>query len=294
MSPLDVFAGPMKSNDPRRFFIEAMIGAMRADGDTSAAEVALLKEHVSNHALLRGLPADTIGVMVEMASQAIHFAGGSRNRVAAIGRGLCFRTHRLVAFALACEICAIDSVVVDAERDFIEQLRVALRVSTLETDAILDAIEHNCLQPFLTDRISRIWALRPLVSELFTIRAVTKHRLVDEHRFAIRNFFCSVTDLQGPNDDIDTELYRCFRKPRDAGNPVPAQLASVADQLPNLVDRYWLAVYALAAEPPAQVDHWKLVPFAGLLQNVFQLVDRDMMLAAQDALGFPANLPRPA
>jgi hypothetical protein len=306
MSAVEVFSGPMKSNDPRRFFIEAMIGAMRSDGDTSPAEVALLEKHISNHAWLRGLPTNAIGMMVEMASEAIHFAGGSLNRVPAIARGLCFRTHRLLAFALACEICSVDSVVVDAERTFIESLRVALRVSTLETDEILQAIDRDQLQPFLANRMERIWALRPVVSELFTIRAISKNRLVDEHRFAVRAFFCSITDLQGPTDEIDTELFHCFRRlrapsidgsldgPRDVGQSVTTQLTNLAKQLPNPLDRYWLVVYALAAEAPAQVASWKLIPFIGLLQNVFQLVDRDLALAAQDAMGFPANLPRPA
>jgi hypothetical protein len=54
-----------------------------------------------------------------------------------------------------------------------------------------------------------------------------------------------------------------------------------------------MVVYTLVAESPASVPSWRVLPFMGVMQAAFQIVDTDMELAASDALTFPANLPRP-
>ena len=64
--------------------------------------------------------------------------------------------------------------------------------------------------------------------------------------------------------------------------------------LPDVVDRWWMVVYALAAEPTSVVSNWRVIPFVGLLQHAFGLADSDLDLAAADAATFPASIPRPA
>ena len=71
------------------------------------------------------------------------------------------------------------------------------------------------------------------------------------------------------------------------------ELSRVAQSLPSPVDRYWMLVYTLVAETPASVPSWRVIPFMGVMQAAFQIVDTDMELAVIDALTFPANLPRP-
>ena len=73
----------------------------------------------------------------------------------------------------------------------------------------------------------------------------------------------------------------------------PDELARVAQGLPDPVDRYWIVVYALVAEPPASAPSWRVIPFVGVMQAAFQITDTDMELAVVDALTFPASLPRP-
>ena len=289
-----VFAGAMRPNDARRFLVEVMLGAMHADGVIDAREQQLLNKHISNHPMLRGLAPAAVAMMIEMATEAIRYAGHARDRIPAIARSLPSRIHRLVAFAMACEICAVDDVVVDSERVFIEELRIALRVSALETENITQAIEYNKLSIYLSDRVSRIRSLVPLACELFTIRALTKNQLNDTHRFALRDFFLSVTDVAASSDELDGELYQCFRRPRNSNFPTAAQIEAVAVQIPDPVDRYWMVVYVMAAEPPAVIGRWKVIPFIGLLQSGFQIVEGDMDRAAADAALFPTGLRRPA
>ena len=47
------------------------------------------------------------------------------------------------------------------------------------------------------------------------------------------------------------------------------ELLEVANMLPDPLDRYWLAVYVLVAEPGNQRPNWRVIPFAGLLQPGF-------------------------
>ena len=73
-----------------------------------------------------------------------------------------------------------------------------------------------------------------------------------------------------------------------------AELAHVAQTLPDPVDRYWIVVYTLVAEQPQLVPSWRVIPFMGVMQAAFQITDTDMELAAVDALTFPATLARPS
>jgi hypothetical protein len=95
-------------------------------------------------------------------------------------------------------------------------------------------------------------------------------------------------------DDLEGELYRAFKKPRVPGFNVLLELQTLAQTLPDIVDRWWMVVYSLAAEPAASVTNWRVISWAGLLQHAFGLADQDMDLAAADASIFPASLPRPA
>ncbi len=73
-----------------------------------------------------------------------------------------------------------------------------------------------------------------------------------------------------------------------------SELARVAQTLPDPVDRYWMVVYTLVAEPPSAVPSWRVIPFIGVMQAAFQITDTDMELAVIDALTFPASLARPS
>jgi hypothetical protein len=116
----------------------------------------------------------------------------------------------------------------------------------------------------------------------------------DEHRFRVRDFFAAIPDLALTKDELDAELYRAFRRPRAPNAQVFGELSRVAQSLPDPVDRYWMVVYTLVAELPATVPSWRVIPFMGVMQAAFQIVDTDMELAVVDALTFPAAMPRPS
>jgi uncharacterized tellurite resistance protein B-like protein len=289
----DMIGGGLRPNDPRRFLVEAMIGAMHADGNVDERELAVLHRQLGEHDLFSGLSQDSARTLVDLAGDAVRFAGSATARVTAIARGLPARVHRLAAYAMAVEVCAADATLAGAEAEFLERLRMAVRVSHHEAQAVFQAAREGHVTQYLDDRMLRVRSLVPVVTELFTLRAYSRGTVTDEHRFAIRDFFLAIPDLTLRVDDLDGELFRAFRKPRPPGFNVYSELLLLQPALPDPVDRYWMAVYAMAAEPPAEVTSWRVLPFAALVQQALQIADGDMDLAVADALAFPANLPRP-
>lgn len=289
----DLLGGGLKPNDPRRFLIEAMIGAMNADGVIDARETAVLERQLAAHPLFQGLGAGAARTLIDLSNDAIKFAGSALSRAPSIAKGLPARVHRLAAYGMAAEVAIADETLHQGEISFLEGLRIALRISPLESGQIVNAARAGQIGDYLEDRYRRVRGLIGVACEVFALRALTRGAN-DDQRFKIRDFFAAIPDLQLTTDELDAELYRAFRRPRAPEAQVFGELARVASGLPDPVDRYWMVVYALVAELPATVSSWRVIPFIGVLQSAFQITDTDMELAAVDALTFPAALPRPA
>ena len=289
----DLLGGGLKPNDPRRFLIEAMVAATSADGAIDARETAMMEQQIANHPLFAGLGAKSAKTLVELSTDAIKFAGGAASRTGAIAKGLPARIHRLAAYGMAAEIAAADQRLDPGELSFLEALRVALRIAPSEAEHMIQAAQQGQLEPYLEDRYLRIKSMISVAAEVFALRALARGMANDEQRFKVRDFFVAIPDLSLTTDELDSELYRAFRRPRAPDAQVFGELSRVAATLPGPVDRYWMVVYTLVAESPSAVPSWRVIPFMGVMQAAFQIVDADMELAVFDALTFPANLPRP-
>src|SRR5260221_14790964 len=121
-----MFSGKVGVDDPRRFLVETMLGAMEADGEITEEEVATLEGNLAHHPLFEGLSGDEVGRLTDSAADAIREAGGGKQRLAAIAKGLPSRTQRQAAYAMACEICVADRDLAEAEIDFLDRLQSAL------------------------------------------------------------------------------------------------------------------------------------------------------------------------
>ena len=290
----NLLGGGLRPNDPRRFLIEAMMCAMQSDGIVDERETAAMQKQIAEHALFQGLGATAALTLIELSNDAIRYAGNVVARAPAIAKGLPARIHRLAAFGMAAEVAVADEHLVDGELHFLEALRISLRISPVEAEQAIRAAKHQTLQVFLDDRFLRIKGMIPVTAEVFALRALARAMATDDQRFKIRDFFAALPDLALSKDELDSELYRAFRKPRAADAQVFSELARVAHSLPDPVDRYWVVVYTLVAELPATVPSWRVIPFMGVMQAAFQITDTDMELAVVDALTFPAALPRPS
>lgn len=290
----DLIGGALKPNDPRRFLIEAMIGAMNSDGVVDPREMAVLERHLAHHPLFQGLAPNASRTLIDLSNDAIRFAGSALGRAPAIAKGLPARIHRLAAFGMAAEVAVADERMHHGELTFLEALRIALRIAPLEAEQVMHAARSLQIANYLDDRYLRIKNLIPIACEVFALRALARGLASDDHRFRIRDFFAALPDLQLSRDELDAELYRAFRRPRAPDAQVFGELARVASTLPDPVDRYWIVVYTLVAETPATVPSWRVIPFIGVMQAAFAITDTDMELAVIDALTFPAAMPRPA
>lgn len=288
-----LLGGGLRPNDPRRFLIEAMVGAMNADGVVDAREAAEVERQIASHPLFQGLGGQAARTLIELSNDAIRFAGNAFGRVAAIAKGLPARIHRLAAFGMAAEVAAADQHLADGELHFLEALRIALRIARFESEALIESARTRTLPDFLEDRYHRIKSLVPVAGEIFMLRALSRGGATDEQRFRICDFFAAIPDLVLPREELDGVMYQVFRKPIARDAQVFSELSRVAETLPDPVDRYWMMVYTLVAELPATVPSWRVIPFTGVLQLAFHIRDIDMELAVVDALTFPAALPRP-
>jgi hypothetical protein len=289
----DLLGGGLRPNDPRRFLIEAMIAAMFSDGIEDPRETAVMTRQIGEHPLFRGLGQSAARTLVDLSNDALRYAGGAVNRAPAIAKGLPARIHRLAAYGMAAEVAVADQELVDGELHFLEALRIALRIAPLEAEQVIGAARAGELATFLDDRFLRVRSMIPVAAEVFTLRALARGMATDDQRFKIRDFFSAIPDLVLSRDDLDAELFRAFRRPRAADAQVFGELSRVAHTLPDPVDRYWMMVYALVAEERATVSSWRVIPFIGVLQVAFQIIDPDMELAVVDALTFPAAMARP-
>jgi len=289
-----LLGGGLRPNDPRRFLIEAMIGAMTADGVVDPRELAAMQKQIAEHPMFAGLGATAAKTLIDLSTDAIKFAGSAAARTPAIAKGLPARIHRLAAYGMAAEVSLADDQLVDGELHFLEALRIALRIAPLEAENVIAAARAHQLAPYLDDRYLRAKSMIAVACEVFALRALARAMATDEHRFKVRDFFAAIPDLALTKDELDAELYRAFRRPRAPNAQVFTELARVAQTLPDPVDRYWMVVYTLVAELPATVPSWRVIPFMGVMQAAFQIVDTDMELAVIDALTFPPAMPRPS
>jgi uncharacterized tellurite resistance protein B-like protein len=290
----DLLGGGIRPNDARRFLIEAMLGAMNADGVIDASETAVLERQLAEHPLFQGLGEKGARTLIDLSNDALHFAGSALARAPAIAKGLPARIHRLAAFGMASEVAIADRQLQQAELTFLEALRIALRIAPIEAEQLVGAARAGQLAAYLEDRYLRVKNMIPIAAEVFALRALARGAANDEHRFQVRDFFAAIADLVLSRDELDSELYRAFRRSRAPDAQVFGELSRVASGLPDPVDRYWIVVYTLVAELPATVPSWRVIPFMGVMQAAFQVTDTDMELAVVDALSFPAALPRPS
>jgi len=291
----ELLGGTLKPSDPRRYLIDAMVAAMSADGHIDEAELAVMGRQITDHPLFDGLPEKTAKTLIEISTDALRFAGGSVGRAPAIAKGLPARIHRLAAYGMAAEVIAADLKIEAGELTFLDALRIALRIAPNEGEEIIHVARKGQLAAYLDDRFLRIKSLVPTAAEVFALRALARSNAEDDSaRFKVRDFFLSIPDLAVSSDELDAELYRAFRRKRAYDAQVFTELSRVAATLPSPVDRYWIVVYTLVAEQPSSVPSWRVIPFIGVMQAAFQIVDTDMELAVIDALTFPANLPRPS
>lgn len=264
--------GSLRPADPRRFLIEAMIGAMNADGYVDPREMQVLHGHLAQHDLFSRLPRDAAHMLIDMATEAVHHS--EDGRVRAIARGLPTRTHRLAAYAMACEICIADEHIHEAEVVYLKALRRRLRLTERATSALFQAAPQHVAMAVLDEQLRYLRALMPYVVDCLALQHCQERRVRERHRRRLTEFLTSLLDMHASAEAIRAEVERAL-DPLEHSQNIEYGLKRLLRRLPEPADRYWMAVYVAASYRYRGIDDWHELPFVVLMCELFAIPKLD-------------------
>jgi tellurite resistance protein len=285
-----LYGGSLRPSDPRRFIIEAVVAAMQADGVVTKDELETLERNLAEHEMFAGLSAEATRVLVEMATDSIALAGSCLRRVPFIARGLPARSHRMAAYAVACEIAFSDGET-PQELAYLDELRQAFLLGDDEAQAIFEAARRRQGMQEVESRTRQMVGLMPWYLECMALMASIDGTVTAAERQALRGVLKNVGDLNVlPERELETAIDASFR--RIAGKEPEVCLRNIAPALESVSDRYWGAVYTAVIAVADGYTHWRQVWLLSSVAEAFRLNDQQMDQAMQTARMFP--LPKSA
>jgi uncharacterized tellurite resistance protein B-like protein len=282
-----MFSGQVSAEDPRRYLVEAMLGAMEADGDVTEDEVATLEGNLANHPLFEGLSGEELSRLTDLAADAVRDAGGGKARLAAIAKGLPSRSQRLAAYAMACEVCVSDRELAESEIDFLDRMQTELALEDTEAKEVFEAARKHTGLLTLEEKSSKVRNLMPAFVRCMALMASADGEVHHEERLGMRAVLGNIPDMKVLTtaelaEAIEVALDRV--KDKDP----KAELASVATEIPQPSDRYWVTVYTMIIALADGVNDWREIEFLAAMKQTFGLNDKQMDVAMQTASQFPA------
>ncbi len=282
-----MFSGRVSTDDPRRFLVEVMLGAMEADGEVTEEEVATLEGNLANHSLFDGMSGDEISRLTDLAADAIREAGGGKARLSAIAAGLPSRSQRLAGYAMACEICVADRDLAEAEIEYLDKLQTAFALEESEAKELFEAArQHSGLQT-LEEKSAHVREIMPAFVRCMALMAAADEEIHHEERLAVRAVLHNIPDMSvltaaELDEAIDVAIART------KGKDSKAELADVATQIAAPSDRYWTAVYVMIVALADGKSDWREVEFLEAMKTTFALSETQMDVAMKTAAQFPA------
>lgn len=282
-----MFSGEITSDDPRRFIIEAMLGAMEADGDVTEDEMNVLERNLEEHELFDGLTAAERSRLVDLAADAIREGGGGRKRSEAIAKGLPSRGHRLTAYAMACQVCVSDADLPEAEINYLDSLQRALGLDDAEARELFESARVQSGLKTVEEKASAMREMMPWFVECMALMAAADGEVHEEEMDGVRAVLRSIPDMAVlSRDELDEAIGRSFERIR--GKEIGDELATIAGHITAPVDRYWTTVYMMIIARADGRTDWREVRFLQQAKKVFALSDGSMDQAMETASMFPA------
>src|SRR5688572_11237759 len=191
-----MFSGKVGTEDPRRFLVEAMLGAMEADGDVTEEEMATFEGTLGGHSLFHGLSGEEIGRLTDIAADAIREGGGGKGRFTAMAKGLPSRHQRLTAYAMACEVCVADRELAEPEIDYLDGLQHALALDETEAKEVFEAARRHSGLMTLEEKSEKVRALMPAFVRCMAMMAAADEEVHHEERLGMRAVLRAIPDMQ--------------------------------------------------------------------------------------------------
>lgn len=284
-----MYGGSLKPADPRRFLIEAIVGAMQADGVVQKEELEVLEINLQEHEMFAGLNPRVTKALVEMANESIAFAGGPLRRVPYMARGLPSRSHRLAAFAVACEITLADGAIpAPGEKAYLDLLKAWFLLGDEEAKALFEAAKRKRGMHEVEDRTRHMQTIMPTNIECMALMAAADGRVTSAERNALIGVLRNLGDMAVLSlDEIEDSVDNAFRSLE--GKEPDREISKVAKLLEEPSDRYWAAVYMMIIALADGYGDWRQVWLLGSAQEALQLTDEQMDRALATAKLFPVG-----
>ena len=281
-----MFSGEITSDDPRRFIIEAMLGAMEADGDVTEEEMNVLEHNLEEHELWSGLTSAERSRLVDLAADAIREGGGGRKRAEAIAKGLPSRGHRLTAYAMACQVCVSDADLPEAEINYLDDLQRALGVSDEEARDLFESARARSGLKTVEEKASAMREMMPWFVECMALMAAADGEVHEDEMAGVRTVLRNIPDMAVlSRDELDGAISRSFERIR--GKEVNDELEKIASHITGQTDRYWTTVYMMIIARADGRTDWREVRFLQQAKKHFALGDVAMDQAMETASMFP-------
>ena len=282
-----MFSGEITSEDPRRFIIESMLGAMEADGDVTEDEMNVLERNLEEHELFDGLTSDERSRLVDLAADAIREGGGGRKRAEAIAKGLPSRGHRLTAYAMACQVCVSDADLPEAEINYLDALQKALGIDDGEARELFEAARLQSGLRTVEEKASAMREMMPWFVECMALMAAADGEVHEDELIGVRAVLRNIPDMAVlSRDELDGAITSAFAKFK--GKEIGDELQKIADHIKAQPDRYWTTVYMMIIARSDGRTDWREVRFLQLAKKYFSLSDGAMDQAMETASMFPA------
>jgi uncharacterized tellurite resistance protein B-like protein len=283
----EMFSGAAKAHDPRRYLIEAMLGAMEADGELTDEEVATFEGNLASHALFEGLTGEELSRLTDQAADAIREAGGGRARLEEIAKHLPSRSQRLGAYAMACELCVADKQLAESEIDFLDAMQKSFALPDTEAKEIFEAARAHSGLLTLEEKTAKMKSLMPRFVQCMALMAAADGEVHHEERLSMRAVLRKIPDMAVLTN---AELDRAMDGALDAvlGKDAIAELTGIAKVIDNVADRYWTTVYVMIIALADGKTDWREVKFLEALRAAFALTTEQMDAAIGTARQFPA------
>jgi tellurite resistance protein len=282
-----MFSGRVSTEDPRRFLVESMLGAMEADGDVTEEEMATFEGSLGNHPLFEGLSADELSRLTEIAADAIRVAGGGKARLPAIADGLPSRSQRLAAYTMAAEVCISDREMAEAEIEYLDGMMQAFAMDETEAKEIFEAARKHSGLLTVEEKSEKVRHLLPAFVRCMALMAAADGEIHHEERIGMRAVLRNIPDMAVlTTAEIDEAIDVAIE--RVAGKDSRAELAEIAAEIAQPSDRYWVTVYTMIIALADGKNDWREVEFLKSLEQTFALTDNQMDVAMKTASQFPA------
>jgi len=281
-----MFSGKVRAEDPRRYLVEAMLGAMEADGEITAEEMEVLQSNLEGHDLFEGLLPEETSRLIDLAADAISHAGGGDKRLDELAKGLPNRTHRLAAYTLACEVCVSDADLPESEINFLDALQKALNLGDDEASEIFEAARSQSGLLTLEEKAGKMRDIMPYFVDCMALMAAADEEVHFEELMGIRAVLRNIPDMAVlSSEELDEAIERSLE--RIKGKEPAKEIGALAKNIVEINDRYWTTVYMMIIALADGKTDWREVAFLKAVEETFELTDVQMDQAMETAALFP-------